>query len=106
MPINNAINIQMPSSFTTASNSTELTNSLSTTASNPIAANSNRKGLTIWNTLSVDVFVDATDTVSSSNYQFKLGANSYYEMPVPIYTGALWIATASGSGSIEIRELS
>lgn len=106
MPITNTLNFAVSGSTATASSATEKTNSLSTTASNPITVNANRKGLTIFNTLSVDVFVDIADTVAANNYMFKLPAGSFYEMPEPIYTGALWLICASGTGSVEIREFS
>lgn len=105
MPINNNFSINIPSPFTTASTSTELSNSLSSTASNAVPVNANRRGLTIYNTLEVDVFIDKADTVDETSYWFKLPAGSYYEMPVPIYTGALWFYIETGTGSVEIREL-
>lgn len=105
MPINNSLTFTMPSAFSSAATCTQLTNTLSTTASS-IAGNTNRKGLTIFNTLSVAVYVDTANTVTSSDFWFKLDAGAYYEMPEPIYTGALHMICASGTGSVEIRELS
>lgn len=101
MPITN------PSSqitFPSASSAAPISNSLSTTQSVLCAANSDRKGLIIFNTSGVTVFIDYANTVTTSDYAFSLVTGAFYEMPMPIYTGALHAIIASGTASIEVRE--
>ncbi|MBD2365189.1 hypothetical protein H6G36_29230 [Anabaena minutissima FACHB-250] len=103
MPISNPASVaqlQLP----TATTGTEVSNSLSDTSSVLAAANTNRKGLAIYNTLSQTVYIDVANTVSESNYWFKLEAGAFYEMPEPIYTGIIYAMLATGTGSVEVRE--
>lgn len=81
-----------------------LINNLSATPSAPIQVNSDRTGLTIFNSLNTTIFVDIFDTVSPASYWFKLDPGDFYEMPQPVYTGVLWLVLQSGTGSIQIRE--
>ena len=91
---------------TTAQAAGAVTNSLSTTASILVAANANRKGLTIYNNLMTTVFIDTIATVSSTAYMIALPAGAYYEMPASdcLYTGALSAILPTGTGSILVRE--
>lgn len=90
---------------TPSSAGAELANTLSTTASKIANSNPNRKGLTIYNSLSVIVYIDITNAVASSNFMMKLQPDAFYEMPFPLYAGEFWAVTASGTGSFEVREL-
>lgn len=101
MPIYNA----NPLSQTPASSANPLSNSLSNTASKIANANPDRKGMSIYNPLSVTVYIDGRDTVTTSSYMFPLPSKLYYEMPAPIYTGEIWAVLPSGTGSINVREL-
>jgi hypothetical protein len=92
--------------FSSASSASQVSNSLSTTQSVLCAANSNRRGLTIFNTSSSTIFIDYSNTVTTSDYAFSLVAGAFYEMPMPIYTGALHAILSSGTASIEVREFS
>lgn len=103
MPISNTLNFSLPGNFLPATTASEISNSLSTSASS-IPTNSNRKGLTIFNTLNVAIYVDIANTVSTTNFMFKLEAGAFYEMPQPAFTGALHMICESGTGSVEIRE--
>jgi hypothetical protein len=103
MPITNpSAQVNFPSS----SSASQPTNSLSTTQSVLVASNSNRKGLTIFNSSGVTVFIDYANTVTTSDYAFSLISGAFYEMPMPIYTGNLHAILASGTASIEVREFS
>jgi hypothetical protein len=89
----------------TSSAGSEITNSLSSTQSVIVPANSARKGLTIFNSLNQTVYIDINSSVSTTNYQFPIPAGGFYELPTnKIYTGAFHGILASGTGSIEIRE--
>ncbi|PHJ60237.1 hypothetical protein VF14_11635 [Nostoc linckia z18] len=88
-----------------SSTATEVTNSLSTTASEIIPANTNRKGLTIFNTLNQTVYIDAVTGLTTTNYMVAIPAGGFYELPTnKIYTGHFYGILASGTGSVEIRE--
>lgn len=104
MPLNN------PSSNTTvtdpsSSTSTRITGATSTTAAQIIPANTNRKGLTIYNPSAITVYIDSIASPTNSQHQFYLGENGFYEMPDnKIYTGAFYAIAASGTPTLEIRE--
>lgn len=70
-----------------------------------VPANSNRKGLTIYNPLSFDVFVGVQNTVSSNSFLVKLTQDfNYYEFPYN-YVGDVFIVCASGNtGNVYVRE--
>lgn len=82
-----------------------LTNELSTTASKIANTNPDRKGLTIYNSLTVTLYIDGSNEVTSSHFMFALAPKAYYEMPSPLYVGEIWGILPSGSGSAQIREL-
>jgi len=84
--------------------STKIANNITTTAANIVNSNANRKGLTIFNNSSVDVYIDTVSSVSTSAYMLKLLPNKYYEAPSPIYTGNYYAVVATGSTAIDIRE--
>ncbi|MEH1821936.1 MAG: hypothetical protein V7L31_23125 [Nostoc sp.] len=81
-----------------------ISNIITTTASQLVAGNSNRKNITFFNSSTSTVFVDTVNTVSTSSYTVALSPGDYYEAPPPIYTGAYYAVVASGSTSINIRE--
>lgn len=68
-------------------------------------ANPARRGLTIYNPLSSTVYVDYDNGVSDSIHAFPLPPKGYFEMPVPIYIGEVWGVLATGTGNVEVREL-
>ncbi len=84
--------------------STKIANNITTTAATIVNSNANRKGLTIFNNSSVDVYIDTVSSVSTSAYMLKLLPNKYYEAPSPIYTGNYYAVVATGSTAIDIRE--
>jgi len=96
-------NVAPSTSANNSSSENIITDSLSTTATQILAANSNRKGLTVYNPLSSTVYLDGTNAVSTSSYLIPLPPNYYYEFPYN-YQGALWGILASGAGSVQVRE--
>jgi hypothetical protein len=89
----------------TSSSAGELTHSLSNAASMIAPANQNRKGLTIFNTLSQTLYIDVSNAVTTTNYMVPIPPGALYELPATkIYIGALYGILASGTGSVEIRE--
>ncbi|WGV25974.1 hypothetical protein [Halotia branconii] len=98
-----------PATFTipndTSSSTNKVTNSLNETASEIVPANVNRKGLTIFNTLTQNLYLDTVSTVSTNSYMAKIPAGAFYELPAnKIYIGSFYGILATGTGSVEIRE--
>lgn len=73
-----------------------------------LAANTARKGLTIYNNSNSEVFVSFSATAGANNFSFKLQPGSLYEMPNPIFGGEISVywAAASPTGSVVVTELS
>jgi hypothetical protein len=99
----NALRIT-PSVLATAT----LTNLASTAASqSALASNTARRGVLMFNDDANAVLIKYGATASATSYTVKIPADSYWEMPMPIYTGAIdaiWLV--DGSGSLRITELS
>jgi hypothetical protein len=79
--------------------------SVSDTASSTLllAANSERKGVAIWNDSTAVLYVLlSSGTASATVATAKIAADGYYETP-PTYTGAIfgiWASDASGAARI------
>lgn len=76
------------------------------TSAQLLAANTSRKGLTLFNTDANGVYVKYGTTASATSFTVLIPTNGYWEMPEPIYTGridAIW--AADGSGSLYATEL-
>lgn len=70
-----------------------------------LAANTSRKGATIWNDSSAILYVLlGTGTASATVCTVKLIADAYYEVPAG-YTGAIKGIWASATGAARITEL-
>lgn len=87
-----------------ADTSIKIANSISTTAATIVNANSNRIGITFFNSSEVDVYIDTVLSVSTTSYMVKLSPDDYYEAPAPMYTGAYYAVTELGTTAIDIRE--
>lgn len=71
-----------------------------------LASTAGRKGLILTNTDANQVYVKYGTTASATSFTVIIPANSYWEMPQPIYTGridAIW--AADGAGSLYSTEL-
>ncbi|PHJ54510.1 hypothetical protein VF06_37475 [Nostoc linckia z4] len=84
--------------------SQKIANNITNIAAIIVNANTNRKGLTFFNSSDKNIFIDTVSTVSGSSYMVKLEPGDYYEAPAPIYTGNYYAVVASGSTAIDIRE--
>ncbi|MEH1895622.1 MAG: hypothetical protein V7K94_10050 [Nostoc sp.] len=84
--------------------SSKIANNVTTVAATIVNSNTNRKGLTFFNSSDKDVYLDTVNTVSSSSYMVKLEPGDYYEAPSPMYTGNYYAVVASGSTAIDVRE--
>lgn len=94
----------------TAAASTSAVTSVNDTASNTtlLASNADRKGLSIHNNSPVTLYVKfgATATTAAGGWSVKMPADSFYEMPAPVYTGQIdGIWSSDSTGYAEITEL-
>jgi len=69
-----------------------------------LAANPIRKGATIFNNGSANLFLDFGAAASLTAFLVKVGAFAYYEVPYS-YTGMISGIWDAISGSAEVREL-
>lgn len=78
----------------------------SATSAQALASTAGRRGCMMFNDDANAVLIKFGTTASATSYTVKIPADSYWEMPAPIYTGridAIWLA--DGSGSLRITEL-
>lgn len=102
MPLYNPASITVtPSTSGTATP----TSVVASAASVPLlAANSARKGTTIWNNSTANLYIELGATASTSAFTARLGAGGYYEVPFT-YTGAISGIWDVANGSALVREL-
>jgi hypothetical protein len=74
-----------------------------TTAVQLVAANPNRKALSIQNASTAVLFIDFDGTVSTTSFQARLASQANFEPPVN-YTGAIHGVWSAVNGAAEIRE--
>jgi hypothetical protein len=108
MPLNFEPVINIPSQI--ASSATSTTVPISATSVSLLAANANRKKLTVANNSNQDLFIDLDATASVADHAIKIpkvtnsGFIATYELEQ--YTGVVsGIWAASGSGAALVREL-
>ena len=71
-----------------------------------IASNAGRVGLMVFNTDANNLYLKYGATASTTSFTVIIGTNVLWEMPLPVYTGAIdGIWAADGSGSAFITEL-
>ena len=100
MPLNNPSALPATNSTT----STPATVAASTTSAVLLAANSARKGATIWNNSNNNLFIDLGPTASAATYSARLISGGYYELPFQ-YTGAISGIWDGTNGNCFVREL-
>jgi hypothetical protein len=88
----------------TSGTSTPTTVASSATSVTILAANSNRKGTTIWNDSTANLFIEFGATATTSAFIAKLSPSGYYETPFR-YTGVISGIWSSANGNALVREL-
>ena len=87
-----------------SASSASLTNVNDTASSTSLlASNSARKGAIVYNDSTTILYLKYGTTASTTSFTVKIPPDSYWEMPNPIYTGAIdgiWSADASGAARI------
>ena len=69
-----------------------------------IAANANRRSLTIFNNSTAILYVGFGASATRVGAKVPVGAGGFYEMPQPIYTGVISGIWASANGNASIYE--
>lgn len=83
-----------------------LTNVASSTSSQQIlAANATRKSVIIMNDSTGKQMVKYGTTASATSLTVIIPANSYWEMPLPVYTGRMDAISSNTNGAMRITEL-
>jgi len=90
----------------TASTGTQTSVASSATDVTILAANTNRKGVVIFNDSTQTLFLlFGAGTSSNTNYSVQLASNSYFELPPPtLYTGIIKGIWASANGNARVTE--
>lgn len=102
MPLNNPATVTV--NTPTSSTATPSTVTASTTTITVLAANSNRKGGTVWNNSTAKLYIEFGATASTSAFTAILEAGGYYEIPFS-YTGAISGIWLAANGNALVREL-
>lgn len=88
----------------TSSNSTATSVNSSATSVTILEANVARKGATIWNNSTADLYLDFDAAASTSDFAVKLSAGGYFELPFD-YTGVISGIWSAANGAALVREL-
>lgn len=101
MPLYNPASVTVPPSISTTATPTSVT--ANTTSVAFLAANSARKGTTIWNNSTASLYVELGTTATTSVFTARVAAGGYYEIPFT-YTGAISGIWDANNGNALIRE--
>lgn len=71
-----------------------------------VAANSNRKGLMLYNDSTADQYVKFGITATTTDFTVILTRKAFYEMSFPLYVGQIDVISSSTNGAIQVTELS
>jgi len=77
----------------------------STSSQQLIAANANRKMLALYNDSSGQQYIKWGTTASQTDFTVRMSSQSYYELPIPCYTGRLDVISQNNNGGIQVTEL-
>jgi hypothetical protein len=103
MPLHNPAQVTVTPSTSDSAAPTSV--SASTNSVSLLTANSARKGTTIWNNSTANLFVELGETATTSVFTARLGAGGYYEVPFS-YIGAISGIWDAVNGSALVREFS
>ncbi|MBC1218488.1 hypothetical protein GNF10_17345 [Nostoc sp. UCD121] len=91
-------------SASTSGTSTPTTVASSASSVTILASNSNRKGATIWNDSTANLFIEFAATATTSAFTAKLSSDGYFEVPFN-YTGVISGIWSAANGNALVREL-
>ncbi|MHC5594730.1 MAG: hypothetical protein ACYTXC_01955 [Nostoc sp.] len=87
----------------TSGTSTPSTVNSSTSNQTILAANNSRKGATVWNDSTANLFLEFGATATTSAFTAKLSPSGYYEVPFN-YTGVISGIWSGVNGNALVRE--
>lgn len=102
MALYNPVSVTVSPSIATTSTPSAV--NASATSVTILALNSNRKGATIWNNSTADLYIDFDSAASTSDFAVKLSAGGYFELPFD-YTGVISGIWSAANGAALVREL-
>jgi hypothetical protein len=70
-----------------------------------LAASASRIGVTLFNDSTATAYVKYGTGASSTSYTVQMGPGAYWEMPAPIYTGALNALWSAVNGAMRITDM-
>jgi hypothetical protein len=85
---------------------TKVSIAAATSSTTLLAANATRKQALTFNDSTANLYLDLTGgTASTTSYTVKVGPGGYFEIPWPVYTGAVTGIWDSAAGSARVTEL-
>lgn len=90
-----------------SSHDTATTTNVASSASSVtlLAANTSRRGATIFNDSTAVLYVKFGTTASTSSFTYKVAAGGTLELPVPIYRGRIDGIWSAANGNARITEM-
>ena len=91
---------------TAATTATIATLAYTTVATQFLANNPNRNGLSIYNKANAELFLSPSASVSANTFSWRIAQRSEFELPSPaVFQGAIWgVWAAGGTGQANITE--
>lgn len=102
MALFNPASVTLTESTSGTSTPTTVVASISSTTI--LAANSNRKGMTLWNDSTATLYLEFGAIATASAFVAKISASGYYELPFH-YTGVISGIWSAANGNAFVREL-
>ncbi|MEH2224387.1 hypothetical protein [Nostoc sp.] len=102
MAIFNPVSVTVSESTSDISTPTTVASSIS--SATILAANSNRKGMTLWNDSTATLYLEFGATATTSAFVAKIYPSGYYELPFH-YTGVISGIWSAANGNALVREL-
>lgn len=99
------VNASVSSTLPTSSVATLTSVAGATSSTALLASNGNRKGMMIFNDSTAILYLAFASSASTTAYTVQVAPGGFYEMPSPIYTGALYGIWSAANGNARITEL-
>jgi hypothetical protein len=109
MPLYTPNSVEFPQSIAIQASDSATPNSVvvGDNATELLPADSSRKGFTILNSSSQEIFVGVSEAVTATdNFFLKIAPNGFYESPLGGYAGEIHAVTAEYDGGATVRVLS
>ncbi len=94
----------VPTTFAQPATSTVTSVAVAVASTVILASNANRMGAILYNVDGM-TYVKFGTTASNTSFTVRLTANSYYEVPFPVYTGVIEGSAGAGTNTVLATEL-